>query len=226
MATVLRVAERAGIAVRLPADVTGLCCGQIWAHKGFPEGNKIMANRLVEHLWRWSEGGRLPIMCDVTSCARTMLLELQSESFGPREQILSDANLERHAQLRIIDIAAWLHDEVLPRVELRRSKRSVLVHPTCACTELELGGKIAAVAAACAEEVTIAASLGCCGSGGDRAFLYPELADAALHDEAAEVADGHFDGAYSFARTCEIVLTDRIGQPFESLVYLVDESIV
>ena len=27
-----------------------------------------MANRLVAELWRWSEGGRLPIMCDVTSC--------------------------------------------------------------------------------------------------------------------------------------------------------------
>ena len=70
MATVLRVAERAGIAVRLPADATGLCCGQIWEHKGFRAGQATMANRLVDAFWRWSGGGRLPIMCDVTSCAR------------------------------------------------------------------------------------------------------------------------------------------------------------
>ena len=82
MATVLRVAERAGIDVRLPADVTGLCCGQIWEHKGFRAGQATMANRLVEAFWRWSEGGRLPIMCDVTSCARTILVELEREQFG------------------------------------------------------------------------------------------------------------------------------------------------
>ena len=27
-----------------------------------------------------------------------------------------------------------------------------------------------------------------------------------------------------FAKTCEIVLSDRTGQPYESLVYLVDEA--
>ncbi len=225
MATVLRVADKAGMSVRLPRDTSGLCCGQIWAHKGFPEGNRIMANRLVEALWRWSEGGRLPIMCDVTSCARTMLVELEHENFGPPEKILNDVNLERHAQLKIIDVAEWLHDLVLPRVEIGRKKSSVLVHPTCACTELGLGEKIAAVAAACAEEVVVAKALGCCGAGGDRGFLYPDLADAALRQEVEEVAGRSFEGAYSFAKTCEIVLSDRTGHAFESLVYLVDESI-
>ena len=226
MATVLRVADRAGISMRLPGDTSGLCCGQIWAHKGFPEGNRVMANRLVEALWRWSEGGRLPVMCDVSSCARTMLVELEHENFGPPDKILSDLNLERHRRLKIIDIAEWLHDLALPRLDIRRKKRSVLVHPTCACTELGLGDKIAAVAAACAEEVTIARSLGCCGAGGDRAFLYPDMADAALRREVDEVAGRDFDGAYSFAKTCEIVLTDRTGHQFESLVYLVDEATV
>jgi D-lactate dehydrogenase len=223
MATVLRVAGKAGISVRLPADVTGLCCGQIWAHKGFPEGNRVMANRLVEALWRWSDGGRLPIMCDVTSCVRTILLELEHENFGPPERIMSDVNRERHALLRVMDVAEWLHDLVLPRVEITRRKGSIVVHPTCACTELGLGDRIAAVAAACADEVTIPESLGCCGAGGDRAFLYPALADAALRHEVGELAGRRFDGAYSFAKTCEITLSDRTDLPFESLVYLVDE---
>jgi D-lactate dehydrogenase len=223
MATVLRVAQRAGIAVRLPREAEGLCCGQIWEHKGFTAGHATMANRLVAALWRWSEGGRLPIMCDVTSCARTMLVELEREQFGPGRQLLSQTNQERYRQLRIVDLAEWLHDDVLDRLEIRHKKRSVLVHPTCACTQLGLGDKIAAVAAACAEEVHIPYALGCCGAGGDRGFLYPELADAAVHDEAAEISGRTYDGAYSFAKTCEIVLADRTGRPYESLIYLVDE---
>jgi len=223
MATVLRVADRAGLSVRLPRDAAGLCCGQIWGHKGFVAGQATMANRLVAALWRWSEGGRLPIMCDVTSCARTMLLELEREQFGGRELLLSEANRERYAQLRITDLAEWLHDDVLGRLQIRRKKRSVLVHPTCACTQLGLDQKIAAIVAACAEDFIIPDSLGCCGAGGDRGFLYPKLADAAVHDEADEIEGTSYDGAYSFAKTCEIVLGDRTGQPFESLVYLVDE---
>ncbi len=223
MATVLRVAGRAGIAVRLPSAAAGLCCGQIWEHKGFSAGRATMANRLVVALWEWSEGGRLPIMCDVTSCARTMLVELEREQFGAREQLLSDANRERYAHLRVMDLAEWLHDDVMGLLEIKRKKRSVLVHPTCACIELGLDTKIAAIVAACAQNVTIPDSLGCCGAGGDRGFLYPRLADAATHDEAKEVKGRSYDGAYSFARTCEIVLADRTGQPFESLIYLVDE---
>jgi D-lactate dehydrogenase len=223
MATVLRVAERAGISIRLPRDTTGLCCGQIWEHKGFSAGQATMANRLVAALWRWSEGGRLPIMCDVTSCTRTMLAELEREQFGARKQILSEANLERYGKLRIIDLIDWLYDDVLGQLEIKRKKRNVVVHPTCACTELGLGKKIAAIAAACAEEVTIPFSLGCCGAGGDRGFLHPELADAALHDEAKEIKGRSYDGAYSFGKTCEIVITDRTGYPYESIIYLVDE---
>ncbi len=223
METVLRVAQRAGIAVRLPREAAGLCCGQIWEHKGFQTGHATMANRLVAGLWRMSEGGRLPIMCDVTSCARTMLVELEREQFGPGRQLLSEANQERYEQLRIVDLAEWLHDDVLDRLEIKHKKRSVLVHPTCACTELGLGEKIAAIAAACASDVHIPQSLGCCGAGGDRGFLYPELADAAMHDEAEEIKGRTYDGAYSLAKTCEIVLTDRTGLPYESLVYLVDE---
>ncbi len=224
MATVLRVANRAGISVRLPADVSGLCCGQIWAHKGFPQGQATMANRLVTALWHWTDGGRLPVLCDVTSCARTMLTELEREQFGGCGQILTDANLKRYAQLRIMDLVQWLYDDVLARLQVRGRKNSVLIHPTCACTELGLSDKFFAVASACAAQVTVPYSLGCCGAGGDRGFIYPELADAATWEEAREVSSNTYDGAYSLAKTCEIVLTDRLSLPFESLVYLVDEA--
>ena len=223
METVLDVADRAGLRLRLPADSAGICCGQIWLHKGFRRGHAVMANRIVEAFWQWSEGGRIPILCDVTSCVRTVLLDIACEQFGPREQILTDLNLERHAQLKVIDLAEWLHDDVLPRIEVTRKKRSVVVHPTCVCTELGLNAKIEAIAAACAEEVTVPKSLGCCGSGGDRGLLYPELAVAAMAEEAREIAGREFDGAYSLGKTCEIVLSDQTGYTYESIAYLVHE---
>ena len=111
----------------------------------------------------------------------------------------------------------------MDRLEIKRKKRSVLVHPTCACTQLALDDKIVAIASACAEEVTVSYSLGCCGAGGDRGFLCPQLTDAAMHDEAEEIKRASYDGAYSFAKTCEIVLTDRTRRPYESLIHLVDE---
>ena len=223
VATVLRVADRAGIAVRLPRDTRGLCCGQIWQHKGYRAGHATMANRLVEALWRWSEAGRLPIMCDVASCTRSMAEELEHERFGSRRPLLSPANRLRYRALRIVDLSQWLHDDVMDVLSIKRKKGSVLIHPTCACTHLNLIDQVTEIVAACAEEWTIPASLGCCGAGGDRGLIYPRLSTAALSDEASEIRGRAFDGAYSFARSCEIALADRTGRPWEPLVRLVDE---
>lgn len=64
----------------------------------------------------------------------------------------------------------------------------------------------------------------CCGAAGDRGFIYPEVARKALSDEKAEIGDKQYDGYYSLARTCEISMMDTIGRPYESIVYLVDET--
>ena len=224
METVLTVADRAGVSVYLPKDVVGLCCSQIWEHTGFTEGYKIMADRLVEAMWKWTHGGRVPVMCDVTSCARTMLKELEHTSFDPREQVLSSQKLERYRKLKVLDIAEWLHDDVLPKPEVVSKKESVVIHPTCACRELELEDKILAIGTTCANEAYIPLSATCCGAGGDRGFLHPEDTASALHDEARELKDRKADGAYSFAKSCELVLSDRLPYQYESIVYLVEET--
>jgi D-lactate dehydrogenase len=224
MQTILRVAKRAGFTLYLPKGSRGLCCSQLFAHQGFAEAQKVMANRIVEAMSTWSDGGRLPIMCDVTSCARTLLLEMETEMWGARPRLLSDANQAKYEKLTIVDIAEWLHDDVLPRLDVTRPKGSVVMHPTCACHQLGLESKIDALGKACASASCSPFSGGCCGAGGDRGFRYPEGAESALRDEKAELAGRSFDGAYSFAKTCEIVLSDQIPFPFESIVYLVDET--
>jgi len=224
MRTVLRVAQRAGLRMYLPKGSRGLCCSQLFAHQGFTAAQRVMANRIVDAMYRWSDGGRVPIMCDITSCARTLLHEMETEMWGTRPRLLTSTNQAKYEKLTIIDIAEWLHDDVLPRLEVTHPKDSVVIHPTCACHQLELEDKIEAIGKACARESTTPSSGGCCGAGGDRGFRYPEGAASALRDERQELADRTFDGAYSFAKSCEIVLSDHLPFPFESIVYLVDET--
>jgi D-lactate dehydrogenase len=213
--TVLTLADRAGIRVRLPGSVEGVCCGQIWGHRGYAAGRRHMVNHLVENMWQWSDGGRVKVMCDVSSCTKTILSEVADE--------LSGKNKERYGQIEVVDIVPWLLKDVLIRLEVTEPKATVALHPTCAAVELGLGKDVQAIGDACALEAVTPSYLGCCGIAGDRGFIYPELADAAQRDELAELSGRSFDGYYSLARTCEIGLSERSGHQFESLAYLVEE---
>jgi len=214
--TVLTLADRAGIKVRLPRSVTGVCCGQIWEHRGYSSGQRYMANHLVESMWEWSDASRVKIMCDVTSCTKTILRDVVGQ--------LTETNRQRYRNLTVVDVAPWLLEDVMPRLQVTRQKKSVALHPTCACVELGVDRQIQAIGEACAEQAVTPAHWGCCGIAGDRGFMYPELSDGAQRDEHAELAGRVFDGYYSVARTCEIGLSQRSGHEYESIVYLVEEA--
>ncbi len=82
---VLRLAGKAGIRVSLPEEAHGLCCSQIWEHKGNPAGQRLTANRTIESFYKWSGGGRIPIFCDTTSCTHTLLFETGGDILTPRK---------------------------------------------------------------------------------------------------------------------------------------------
>ena len=214
--TVLTLADRAGLKVRLPGSVTGVCCGQIWQHRGYASGRRYMANHLVESMWEWCDKGRVPVMCDVTSCTKTILCETADQ--------LTEENAKRYGQITVVDVAQWLAADVMPRLEVTRQKQAVALHPTCACVELGFDKQVQAIGEACAEQAVTPAHWGCCGVAGDRGFMYPELSDGAQRDEHAELSGRVFDGYYSVARTCEIGLSQRSGHEYESIVYLVEEA--
>jgi D-lactate dehydrogenase len=155
-------------------------------------------------------------MCDVTSCTHTIVRELADQ--------LTDDNAERYRQITVVDIVPWLVKDVLPRLEVTKPKRSVALHPTCACVELGVDKQVQAIGEACAQQAVTPLQWGCCGVAGDRGFMYPELSDGAQRDEHAEIAGQMFDGYYSLARTCEIGLSQRSGHQYESIVYLVEEA--
>lgn len=212
----LRIADKVGIKMSLP-DVSGLCCSQIWEHKGDKAGKVFMANKTIDAFWEMSKEGKVPIVCDTTSCTHTLLSDVEHD--------LTGENKEKYQKLKIIDICQWLDDVVMPRATVVAKKKRVLLHPTCASRIIGLAGKLENVAKCCAEEVVVPVNTQCCGAAGDRGFMYPEVAKSATANEKKEIEGDSFDGCYSLARTCEISMMDSIGRPYESIVYLVDEAI-
>ena len=140
----IAVSARAGMPLWIPEDVSGHCCATIWHSKGYVKGNAVMANRTAESLWRWSDSGRLPIICDASSCSLGISCEIV--------EYLTPENRERHAQLTIFDSVAWAHDRLLPKLEIRRKAASAVVHPSCSTNHLKLANKLHALAAAMANE--------------------------------------------------------------------------
>jgi D-lactate dehydrogenase len=211
----IAVSARAGMPLWIPDDVGGHCCATIWHSKGYVEGNAVMANRTAESLWRWSDSGRLPIVCDASSC-----------SFGITSEIveyLTPENRERHAQLRVFDSVAWAHDRLLPKLQIRRKAASAVVHPSCSINHLKLANKLQALAVAMADEAVTPAAHGCCGFAGDRGFLHTELTRSATAEEAEEVRARKFDAYLGSNRTCEIGLNLATGKDYVSFVYPLEE---
>src|SRR5262249_43248685 len=181
----IAVSARAGLPLWLPENVGGHCCATIWHSKGYREGNFIMANRIAESLWRWSDGGRLPIVCDASSCSFGMTSEIV--------EYLTPENRERHARLKIFDSVAWAHDRLLPNFKIERKAASAVIHPSCSINHLNLANKLHAIAAAMADEAVTPVAVGCCAFAGDRGFLHAELTRSATAEEAAEVRARKFE---------------------------------
>jgi D-lactate dehydrogenase len=212
----LDVLERAGFAVTHPHGLAGLCCGMPFASKSFPEAAEAAAARTAEALWEASDGGRRPVVTDASPCAGTL-----RDAVGARLR-------ETGRTLALLDFPAFWAAHGLGRGLPVRKQRRVVLHPTC--TLMKMGGMadLLACARAHADEVVVPAHAECCGFGGDRGFLVPELTASAAAHEAEEVrALTVDDGAplYSTCRTCEIGMTRAVGRPYASLVHLVQETL-
>jgi D-lactate dehydrogenase len=178
------LSARAGKPVWIPPDAPGHCCGTPWASKGFRQAHALMAAKTADALWRWSDGGRLPVVIDASSCSGALRDELPGA--------LSDQQVERQARLEILDSVDWLHDHLLPQLDLPRTG-SIAIHPTCSTRHMDATVKLQRVGEALAEDVYIPPSAFCCGFAGDRGMLHPELTRSATEAEAAELASRQFD---------------------------------
>jgi D-lactate dehydrogenase len=200
------ISRRAGLPLWIPEDVAGTCCGTPWSSKGLTAGHELIAGRTAQALERWSDGGRLPVVIDASSCTQAMR--------GPGAP----------DGLEVLDVIEWVHDRVLPALGApARRLRTMAVHPTCAAGHLGLTAKLTAIAEALADEVVIPAASGCCGMAGDRGWLHPELPASALRDVAAELEGRSFDACVSSNRTCEAALHQVTGRVYTSFVTVLEE---
>jgi D-lactate dehydrogenase len=208
------VSARAGMPVWIPDDVAGSCCGLPWSSKGFEAAHRHKANELVSRLWEWSDEGRLPVVIDAASCTQA--------AAEPGDGALSEENAERLARIEILDSVAWAHDRLLPKLEIEAKVGSATVHPTCATRHMGLAPRLRKLAAALAEDVHVAPSAHCCGFAGDRGISHPELTAAATRPQVEELAGRDFDAHLSSNRTCEIGLSRATGEPYESVLILLE----
>ena len=210
----LALSARAGKPLWIPPDVNGFCCTTPWKSKAYHQGHAFMANAIAEALWRWSDGGALPIVVDAASC-----------TLGLAEDVATQLDAERKAQyesLTIIDSIAWCRD-LLPRLEISRRLKRIAVHPTCSTTHLGLAGTLKDIAGHLADEVEVPIGTTCCGTAGDRGLLHPELVLSATREIRAALEARPAEAYLSANRTCEMGLRHATGQPYESFVFLLEE---
>ncbi|GAB3026618.1 FAD-binding and (Fe-S)-binding domain-containing protein [Niabella terrae] len=216
METFISVSAKAGIQVKLLSQPTGSCCGQIFSSKGFYPAYTYTANTIIEHLWQDSRQGAIPVVMDVSSCTYTL------HHLRPA---LTPENQQRYDRLQILDSVDYLHDYIIPVTQAKSKKRDIVLHPVCALEKMGIQDKFTAVAKAYAENVITPLHAGCCGMAGDRGFLFPELTASATSDEAKEVIQHPCEGYYASTKTCEMAMTEAVKKNYESILYLVDESI-
>jgi D-lactate dehydrogenase len=216
METFLSICKKAGIGVNVLKNAEGSCCSQIFSSKGFGPAAQYSANKIIDQLWESSKNGQLPIVIDVSSCAYTL------HHVRP---ILDDARKEKFDKLRILDSVEFLHDMVIPKSRGITKQKNIVVHPVCSLQKMKTEDKFVQVAKHFAAEVTVPVHAGCCGMAGDRGFLIPELTASATHLEAAEVQQRDYDGYYSSTKTCEMAISEAVKKNYESILYLVDESL-
>lgn len=215
METFLSICQKAGVGVVIPEKLNGSCCSQIFSSKGFKNAYSFTANKIVKQLWATSREGLLRIVIDVSSCAYTL------HHIRP---VLNDENKKCFDKLIILDSVEFLHDVVLPLVEVRSKKTGIMLHPVCSLEKMKTGNKFIAIAKNFAHEVNVPQYAGCCGMAGDRGFLFPELTASATRPEASQVVQKNYDGYYSSTKTCEMAMSEAVGKNYESILYLVDEG--
>ncbi|HET6821097.1 MAG TPA: FAD-linked oxidase C-terminal domain-containing protein, partial [Anaerolineales bacterium] len=213
--TFQKLAQRAGISLWIPPEITGTCCGMPFVSKGYSAAYKATLHKTILKLWDWSDEGKYPIIMDTTSCTHT--LRTCSDD-------LTNEDKELWKRLTILDSIEFLHDYVLPKLNMSPLDEEVILHPNCSARKLGLDSKLLGIAQKCARSATVPLNLSCCAFAGDRGLLFPELTASATEKESVEVNSREYDGYYSSNIPCEIGMSEATGRDYRSIVYLVERA--
>lgn len=193
---------RAGFSIIYPETMDSLCCGMPFSSKGFTEVNHTQTNALETVLLKASENGKYPVLYDMSPC-------------------FYHSETEFSKVVKIFDPIAFMLDFVMPLLEVKNKKETVVIYPVCSVKKIGKMEQLMALSQLCANKVIMIDS-NCCGFAGDRGFLIPELNEHGLRDLKQQIPADCKVG-YSTSRTCEIGLEKMSGIDFKSIFYLIEE---
>jgi len=199
---------RAGLALVVPDNIDSLCCATPWTSKGMTRGRDLMSATVVSAVRAASDNGRLPVVCDASSCTEGL------------QRMLSDTGFT------VIDCVQFVAEQILSGLTLRPKLTSITLHQTCSSTQIGLNPYLISIAEAVADTVNVPLDTGCCAFAGDRGMLHPELTRAATRPEAAEVDRLNSDVHASCNRTCEIGMTRATGKPYRHILEVLADQLV
>lgn len=208
----LMLVKKAGLEVLIPTDIDGLCCGTPWSSKGMQAGEETMRDRAVASLRAATQNGRLPIVCDASSCTE-----------GLRHAVEADEPPPGEAPLHIEDAVEFTAERILPQLPEGTRIPSLALHPTCSSTRMGLNEDLSEVAAAVAEKVEIPPDWGCCAFAGDRGMLHPELTASATERQAKQVRQLGATAHASCNRTCELGMSRATGSTYRHVLELLND---
>lgn len=191
---------KAGYEVIFPENMSSLCCGTIWESKGMPEIADSKTKELEDALWKASEQGRYPILCDQSPCLHRMEHKIK--------------------RMRLYEPSEFILGFLTDRLDFHQTDTPVAIHLTCSMRLMHKTGKMLELARMCSTNVLVPEGVGCCGFAGDKGMTHPELNKYALRklkDQVKGIPVG-----YSNSRTCEIGLATNSGIPYVSIAYLVN----
>lgn len=194
--------QKGGFEVIFPDNMNKLCCGTIWESKGMMDIADRKSKELEEALWKASEEGRYPVLCDQSPCLHRM-----------RETI---------KKMKLYEPAEFIYNFLRDRLIFTPTDEPVAIHITCSMRRMGLADTIINVAKLCSKNVFVPEEIGCCGFAGDRGFTHPEVNAYALRKLRPQLEEKGIQRGYSNSRTCEIGLTTNSGIPYVSIAYLVD----
>jgi D-lactate dehydrogenase len=207
------LAGKAGFTLTRPESVGSLCCGTPWKSKGIVDAYDTMIGKTVAALWTASNAGRLPVVCDNSSCSEGLTQALETERTRHPE----------YASMRIVDAVDYAAEHILPLLDIDSSLTSLIVHPTCSSTRAGSNDNLLLIARSVASTAEIPDDWGCCAFAGDRGMLHPELTASATSREAVAVGADKHDGYVSCNRTCEIGMTRATGHQYQHVLELLDQ---
>jgi D-lactate dehydrogenase len=198
-----KLINKAGYEVIFPEGMKKMCCGQIWESKGMLDIADRKSAELEEALWKASNEGRYPVLCDQSPCLHRMKKVIK--------------------RVKLYEPAEFIMTFLKPRLDFHPISRHIALHITCSTREMGVSQHLIDLARLCSDNVFLPEGVGCCGFAGDRGFTYPEMNKYALRKLKPQIEQNNIEIGYSNSRTCEIGLQTHSGIPYMSIVYLVDE---